>query len=201
MAKRSINIRAIISEAKGFGGQAFPAQAHTSLAKKSINRYSGNNNNDSKKSNTSNQGPLCCYGCRGPHPWSLLGNSIHMIKCPNAGNPGIHKNTKKVIYPIRSKSKKKQQDFMKHKNLATKNFSKFDDASKERIWQQVFTSVSMAPSKTASIALLITGVTGGTTTPFPGIEKVAPNASSSCMTPKFSTPTSTALCSQFPFNL
>jgi hypothetical protein len=91
----------------------------------------------------------------------------HLIKCPNAGNLGIHKNTTKVIKPIRSKCKNKQQDSTKHNNLATTNFSNLDHESKERIWQQVFTSVSAAASKTASIASSITGVTGGSSATSP----------------------------------
>ncbi len=46
------------------------------------------------------KGPLCCYGCGGPHPWSCLKNGIHVIKCPNASNPGISQNAKKVIKHI-----------------------------------------------------------------------------------------------------
>ncbi len=56
-----------------------------------------------------------------------------------------------------------QQDSQKRKNLATTNYSDFDDASKERIWQQVLQSVSTA-SDAASVSSSITDTTDGTTT-------------------------------------
>ncbi len=90
-----------------------------------------------------------------------LKNGIHVIKCPNAGNPGIHENAKKTIERIRNKQKKKQQDTQKRKNLATTNYSDFDDASKEPIWQQVLQSVSVA-FDAASVSSSITGAIGGT---------------------------------------
>jgi hypothetical protein len=95
------NIRAIVSEASGVGGQVFSAQVNAIQAEKTIFWYS--DDNGSSKSGGSSKGPLCCYGCGGPHPWSLLKNGIQVIKCPNANNPGIHKNAKKVIKHIRSK--------------------------------------------------------------------------------------------------
>ncbi len=107
------NIRAIALEASGFSGQAFTAQVNASQAEKTITRYS--NDNGSNRSSGTQKGPLHCYGCGGPHPWSLLKNGIHVIKCPNAGNPGIHENAKKVIKCIQNKHKKKQQEFTKHK--------------------------------------------------------------------------------------
>jgi hypothetical protein len=54
-----------------------------------------------------------------------------------------------------------QQDFQKHTNLTTTNYSDFDDTSKGRIRQQVFQFVSIA-SDAASISSSITGPTGGT---------------------------------------
>ena len=101
------NIRAIASEASGLSGQAFSAQVNTSQAKKTISKY--RDDNGSNKSGGLSKGPpLHCYGCGGPHPWFLLEHGIHVIKCPNANNPGICKNTKKVIDCIRSKRKMKQ---------------------------------------------------------------------------------------------
>ncbi len=119
------NIRAIALEASGFGsGQTFSAQVNASQeAKKTISKYS---NDTSNKSGSLLKGPLCCYGCGGPHPWSLLEHGIHVIKCPNASNPGIHENAKRTIKRIRAKQKKKQANFTKRKNLATTNFSNFD---------------------------------------------------------------------------
>jgi len=74
---------------------------------------------------------------------SSLENGIYVIKCPNAGNPGIQENAKKTIERCNER-KKKQQDSQKRKNLATTNYSDFGDASKERIWKQVLQSVSTA---------------------------------------------------------
>jgi hypothetical protein len=147
------NIRVIASKVNGFGGQAFPAQAHASQAEKTITRYSHSSRDDgrSNKSFGSSQGPLRCYGCWGPHPQSLLENGIHVIKCPITGISGILENTKKVIKCICSKCKKKQLDFTMCKNFATTNYRDFFDAGKERIQRQVLNSVSIT-SEMASVA-------------------------------------------------
>ena len=154
------NIRTIASEALG-AGQAFSAQVNASQAEKTISNYKGGDDGSNKSGSTASRGPLRCYGCGGPHPWSSLDNGIYVIKCPNAGNPGIQENAKKTIERIRNKRKKKQQDSQKQKNLATTNYSDFDDTSKERIRQQVLQSVSTA-SEAASVSSSITGMTGGT---------------------------------------
>ena len=154
------NIRTIASEALG-AGQAFSAQVNASQAEKTISNYKGGDDGSNKSGSTASRGPLRCYGCGGPHPWSSLDNGIYVIKCPNAGNPGIQENAKKTIERIRNKRKKKQQDSQKRKNLATTNYSDFDDTSKERIRQQVLQSVSTA-SEAASVSSSITGMTGGT---------------------------------------
>jgi hypothetical protein len=101
------NIKAIALEASGFSGQAFTAQVNASQAERTISRYSDDNgSNRSGRSGSTSKSPLRCYGCGRPHPWSLLENGIHVIKCPNASNPGIHKNAKKVIERIRNKQKR-----------------------------------------------------------------------------------------------
>jgi hypothetical protein len=128
-----------------------------------ISKYS---NDTSNKSGSSSKGPLCCYGCGGPHPWSLLEHRIHVIKCPNASNPGIHENAKRTIERICAKQKKKQADFTKRKNLATTNFSNFDKKGQDRILLQALTLCSRA-SESASVASSITGVTGRTSTASP----------------------------------
>jgi hypothetical protein len=92
----------------------------------------------------------------------ILENDIHLIICPKAGNPRICKNTTKTITHICNKQKKKQQDCTNCKNLATNNFSDFNDAIKECIWQQVLQSMSVTLDA-ASISLSITSATGGTT--------------------------------------
>ena len=86
-----------------------------------------------------------------------------MIKCPNANNPGICENAKKVTKRIRSKRKRKQQDFAKRKNLATANFSNFDAKGHDCIHSQVLN----CPTESASVASLITGTTGVTLATFP----------------------------------
>jgi hypothetical protein len=126
------NIRTISSEAIG-AGQAFSTQVNASQAKKTISQYKGGDEGSHRSGSTASRGILCCYGCCRPPPWSTLDNSIYVIKCPNAGNPGAHENAKKTIKCIRNKWKKMQQDFQKHTNLASTNYSDFDDASKERI--------------------------------------------------------------------
>ncbi len=154
------NIRAIASEASGFGsGQTFSAQVNASQAEKTISKYRDDTSN---KAGSSSKGPLCCYGCGGPHPWSLLKQGIHVIKCPTASNPGIQENAKRTIERIRSKRKKKQANFTKHINLAKTNFSDFDKEGQDHILLQALTLCSQA-SESASVASSITGVTGGTT--------------------------------------
>jgi hypothetical protein len=127
------NIRTIASEAIG-AGQAFSTQVNASQAKKTISQYKGGDEGSHRSGSTASRGILCCYGCCRPHPWSTLNNGIYVIKCPNAGNPGAHENAKKTIKCICNKWKKMQQDFQKHTNLASTNYSDFDDASKEHIW-------------------------------------------------------------------
>ena len=106
------NTRAIALEASNFGGQAFTAQVNASQAEKTITRYSNNNgSNKSDRSGSTLKGPLCCYGCGGPHPWSLLENEIHEINCPDASNRGIRKNAKKVNERIQNKRKKETARF------------------------------------------------------------------------------------------
>jgi hypothetical protein len=144
------NIRTIVSEAID-AGQAFSAQVNASQAKKTISHYKGGDEGSHKSVSTASRDPLCCYGCGGPHPWSTLENGIYVIRCPNAGNLGVNENAKKTLKCIRNKRKKKQQDFQKCKNLATTNYSDFDEASKERIRQQVLQAISVA-SNAASIS-------------------------------------------------
>jgi hypothetical protein len=121
---------------------AASARVNASQAEKTIKRYSSGDDTNSNKSLVSSWGRLCCYDCEGPHPWSLLENGIHVIKCPNTNNPGILNNAKKVIKRICNKRKKKQQDFTKRKNLAITNYSYFNKAGKEIIQKQVLNSVS-----------------------------------------------------------
>ncbi len=90
------NIRTIASEAIG-AGQASSAQVNASQAEQTITRYSGGDDRSNKSNSTASRGLLHCYQCGGPHPWLVLEIGIYIIKCPNAGNPGIHENAKKTI--------------------------------------------------------------------------------------------------------
>ena len=78
------NIRTIASEAIG-KGQAFFAQVNASQAEKTFSQYKGNDEGSHKSGSTASHGPLCCYGCGGPHAWSTLENGIYVSRCPNAG--------------------------------------------------------------------------------------------------------------------
>jgi hypothetical protein len=91
----------------------------------------------------------------------VVENGIWVIKCPNAGNPGIANNAKKTTEHIRAKVKKQQHQFKKCKNLATTNYADFDEAIKERIWQQVLQAVSTT-SDAASVTSSITVIMGDT---------------------------------------
>ena len=182
------NIRTNASKAIG-AAQAFSAQVNASQAEKTIAHYKSGDEASNKSGSTGSHPSLSCYGCSGPHHWSTVENSIYVIKCPKAGKPGIHENAKKMIERICNKRKKKQQDSLKHKNLATTNYSDFDDASQERIWQQVLKSVSTA-SKATRISSSITGTTGGTSTASAGQTRV--NPSSSCTMHKCCKPSLTA---------
>jgi hypothetical protein len=122
--------------------------------------YSGEDKGPTKPNSTLECLPLFCYGCGRPHPWALLENSIDVIKCPNAGNPGIAKNARKTVNCIHTKQKKQQHDSKKCKNLAIANYTDFDDAGKERIWQQVLLAVSIT-SNAAKVSLSIIRVTHG----------------------------------------
>ena len=96
------NIRTIASEAISTG-QALSAQVNASQAKKTIIQFKGGDEGSHKSSSTASHGPLCCYGCDGPHPWSTLENGVYVIRCPNAGNPGVNENAKKTPKHIRNK--------------------------------------------------------------------------------------------------
>jgi hypothetical protein len=96
------NYRTIASEAIGTG-QAFSTTVNASQAEKTIRKYKSRDEGSNKSGSTASHGQLCCYGCGGPHPWSTQENGIYVIQCPNAGNPGVHKNAKKIIKCIRNK--------------------------------------------------------------------------------------------------
>jgi hypothetical protein len=123
------NIRTIASEVYGGGSQSFPVQVNASQCKKTMTcyGYGGGDKGSNKSSSTSGRLPLHCYGCGSPHPWSVLENGIYVIKCPQAGDALIAKNARKTIDRIQAKRKKQQQDSKKRKNLATANYTNFDN--------------------------------------------------------------------------
>jgi hypothetical protein len=71
--------RTIASELYGGGGQAFLVQVNASQCKKTMTCYGGGDKGTKKSNSTSGRLPLCCYGCGGPHPWSVLENGIYVI--------------------------------------------------------------------------------------------------------------------------
>ena len=77
----------------------------------------------------------------------------------SVGAPTLAKNAKKTVGCIRNKWKKKQQDIQKCRNLATTNYSDFDDPHKECIRQQVLSRYPSSPMPPAlvhqSLALLV----------------------------------------------
>ncbi len=101
------NIRAIASEASGFGGQAFTAQVNASQAEKTITRYSNDNGfNKSGRSGSTMKGPLRCYSCGGPHPWFLLKNGIHVIKCPKLATQASVRTPRKSLSAFNTSAKR-----------------------------------------------------------------------------------------------
>ncbi len=82
------NIRTIGSEAMGgTPGRAFQAQVCVSQAKRTLTQYGTGDEGSNPTGGRRGQGPLRCYGCGGPHPWSVLDNGTYVIKCPNAADP------------------------------------------------------------------------------------------------------------------
>jgi hypothetical protein len=110
------------------------------------------------------------YFCIVP-PWTLHVHFLRVYGYPHSSPNMLFSNLRRhTIFSqtkrtrsgyFCNKQKKKQQDSQKCNNLTITNCSDFNEASKERIWQQVLQSVSVA-SNVTSISSSITGVTGGT---------------------------------------
>jgi hypothetical protein len=62
------------------------------------------------------------------------------VKCPNKSNPGIQENAQKALEKYRATCKKNRKKNSKKRNLETTNLSYFDEASQQRIWEQVLQS-------------------------------------------------------------
>ena len=156
------NIRAIASEAVGgTPGQAFQAQVNASQAERTLTQYgTGGDDRSASTDGRRGRGPLRCFGCGGPHPYSLLEDGIYVIKCPNAADPKIRENAKATIDRIKNKRKKQSTGNKKRKNLATTNLADFDEESRKRITEQVYQAVTVSSGDSASVASTLTGVTG-----------------------------------------
>jgi hypothetical protein len=61
----------------------------------------------------------------------------HVVTCPNKLNPGVADNATKALERYRANRKKQQKNNSEKQNLASANFSDFDKASQQRIWEQV----------------------------------------------------------------
>jgi hypothetical protein len=138
------NIRTIASEVYGGGSQDLPVQVNASQCEKTMTCYDGGDKGTNKSSSTSGRLPLHCYGCGGPHPWSVLENGIYVIKCPQASDARIAKNAKRTINCINANCKKQQQDSKKCKNLANANYANFNNESMDTLSSRSFT-LSMLP--------------------------------------------------------
>ncbi len=166
------NVRAIAIEAVGRApGQAFQAKVNASQAKRTLTQYGTGGEEFSASTNgRRSRSPLRYFGCGRPHPWLLLVDGTYVIKCPNAADPKIWENVKATIDSIKNKRKKQANNNKKRKNLATANFSDFNDKSKKRITEQVYQAISISTGNSASVALTITGITGtGTSSYAPGL--------------------------------
>ena len=78
-----------------------------------------------------------CFGCGGPQPWSEYIEGKHVVKCTNKLNPGIADHAAKNLEKYRATRKKQRDKNSKKRNLATPNYSDFDEVSQQRIWDQV----------------------------------------------------------------
>jgi hypothetical protein len=152
------NIRTIASKAMGrTPGQAFQAQVHVSQAERTLTQYGTGDEDSNPTGGRRGQGPLRCYGCGGPHPWSVLDNETYVIKCPNAADPKIYEIAKATIDRIRKKHKKDNLYHKKKKNLATANFADFDNESKKHIRDQVLQSITISSGNGSSVNSSIIG--------------------------------------------
>ena len=69
------------------------------------------------------------FGCEGPHLWLEYIGGKHVVICPNKLNPGVADNATKDLERYRANPKKQQTNNSKKLNLASVNFSNFNEAS------------------------------------------------------------------------
>ena len=79
------------------------------------------------------------------------------MKCPNRSNPGVADNATKTLEKYRANRKKQQMKNSKKLNLAATNFSDFDEASQQHIWEQLQqTDTNCKTVDTVSVASSVT---------------------------------------------
>ena len=82
-----------------------------------------------------------------------------VVKFPNRLNPGVSDNAKKALERYRANCKKQQTKNSKKQNLASANFSYFDEASQQRIQEQVQQSnTNRETVETVSVASSVTSL-------------------------------------------
>ena len=84
-----------------------------------------------------NKRSINCLGCGRPHPWSEYIDGKHVVKCPNRLNAGDSDYAKKALKRYCANCKKQQTKNSKKQNLASANFSDFDEALQQRIQEKV----------------------------------------------------------------
>jgi hypothetical protein len=138
------------------GGKQFHAQAHPSVAEKTLQHYSGDTTpGDDRK----HGGPPDCFGCGKPHPWSKLVDGKYVVICPNAHMPGVKEKAKLNIQKFQSRKKKNARNNKKRRNLNTLNWEDIPKKRQEVIinQQSALTSITESPS----VASSLTGSTPG----------------------------------------
>jgi hypothetical protein len=120
---------------------AFPSQAETTLTRYSQGGRGYSTDSTQSTAGSSQRGPphrWNCFGCSGPHPYSEFKNGNHVVICPNRDVSGVREHAAKNIKRMQKNHKKKHIQNQKRKNLATANFTNFDEAGQHCIREQCF---------------------------------------------------------------
>ena len=136
------------------GGKQFHAQAHPSIAEKTLQHYSGDT---SPGNNRKHGGPPDCFGCGKPHPWSKLVDGKYVVICPNAHMPGVKEKAELSIQKFQSWKKKNARNNKKRRNLNTLNWEDIPEKRREVIINQQRALISTTESP--SVASSLTGST------------------------------------------
>ena len=138
------------------GGKQFHAQAHPSVAEKTLQQYSSDTTlGDDRK----HGGPPECFGCGKPHPWSKLVDGKYVVICPNAHMPGVKEKVELNIQKFQSRKKKNGHNNKKRRNLNTLNWEDIPEKRREVIINQQRALISV--SESPSVASSFTGSTPG----------------------------------------